>query len=141
MTDLITLAKQYHAYENVDKSDFQQRARILQSLWREEKGYPIGKQHDRPYGARLGMPWAKETLSNFMTETAKQAVRNEVLDPIRSKGKLYGKPRIYDNLLSSQPLCFNLFASLQQDLTLATTTVQSMGFKACGGPWRVSRLK
>ena len=87
------------------------------------------------------MPWAKETLSNFMTETAKQAVRNEVLDPIRSKGKLYGKPRIYDNLLSSQPLCFNLFASLQQDLTLATTTVQSMGFKACGGPWRVSRLK
>lgn len=29
-------------------------------------------------------------------------------------------PRIFNNLLSSQPLCFNLFGELQQDLELAT---------------------
>jgi hypothetical protein len=128
MTDLTTLAKQYHAEEKIDQSDFQRKARILQSMWREEQDYPIGKKEDRLYGARLEMPWAQESLSNFMTNTAKEAVRNEVLDSAKSKGKLYGKPRIFDNLLSSQPLCFNLFAELQADLDLATSVVQSMGF-------------
>ena len=128
VVSIIALAKQFHAYEKVDKSDFQRQARILQSIWREEQGYPIGSKDERLYGARLEMPWARYTLSNFMTETAKNAVRNEVLDPMKSKGKLYGKPRIFDNLLSSQPLCFNLFADLQQNLELATETVQSMGF-------------
>ena len=37
-------------------------------------------------------------------------VRNEACDPARSRDKLYSKPRIFNDLLSSQPLCFNLFA-------------------------------
>lgn len=32
--DLTTLAKELHALESVDKSDFQRHARILQALWR-----------------------------------------------------------------------------------------------------------
>ena len=39
------IAKQYHAYEKVDKSDFQRKARILQSMWREEQNYPIRKRN------------------------------------------------------------------------------------------------
>ena len=31
-----------------------------------------------------------------------------------------GEPRIWNNLLSSQPLCFNLFGELYYDLDLAT---------------------
>ena len=38
----------------------------------------------------------------------------------KSAGKLYGQPRIFNDLLSSQPLCFNLFAELAEDLALAT---------------------
>jgi hypothetical protein len=126
MKELAQLAERYDAFEQVDHSDFQRRARILQSMWREEKGYPVGKHDDRVYGARLEMPWAEDTLANFMSETAKEAVRNEVLDPDKSKGKLYGKPRIFNNLLSSQPLCFNLFAELQQDTGLATEILRSL---------------
>ena len=58
----------------------------------------------------MEMPWAQETLANFMTEHVHRVVRQEVLDPRRSKGKLFAKPRIFNDLLSSQPLCFNLFA-------------------------------
>jgi len=66
------------------------------------------------------MPWAEETLANYLSDTVRQVVRCEVLDPEKSRGKLYARPRIFNDLLSSQPLCFNLFGELQQDLTLAT---------------------
>lgn len=65
------------------------------------------------------MPFAQDTLANFMTDTVRDVVRTEVLDPARSEGKLYRAPRIFEDLLSSQPLCFNLFAELQRDLWLA----------------------
>ncbi len=70
------------------------------------------------------MPYAKETLANYMTETIRSVVRAEVLDPVKSAGKMYREPRIFEDLLSSQPLCFNLFGELQRDLDLAS---RSMG--------------
>ncbi len=125
--DLLALAREYDSFESVDASAFQRKARILQSMWREERGYPVGVRKEKRYGARLAMPWARESLANYMTDIAKDAVRREVLDPVRSKAKLYGKPRIFENLLSSQPLCFNLFAELQADLAAASAFVRVMG--------------
>lgn len=119
MFNLDQLAHIYFAYEKVDISPFQRKARLLQSFWRAEKGYDCGLFRGRPLGNLLPMPWARESLSNYLTDTIKDVVRQEVLAASNS-GKLYGKPRIFNNLLSSQPLCFNLFAELQQDLDLAT---------------------
>lgn len=65
------------------------------------------------------MPFARDALANFLTENVREVVRAEVLDPVRSEGKLYRAPRIFEDLLSSQPLCFNLFAELQRDVVLA----------------------
>ena len=120
MKQLDKLAKRLDVLEKNDKNQFQRRARILQSLWREKHGYPIGEHRGRPLGSTLAMPWAKDSLANFLDDTIRDVVRREVLDKEKSKGKLYGKPRIFSNLLSSQPLAFNLFAHLQQDLPLAT---------------------
>ncbi len=124
MKTLNELAKEYQVLEKVDKSEFQRKARLLQSIWREEQGYPVGvhkhKGESRHLGSRLSMPWADETLANYLTDTIREVARAEVLDKKKSKGKLYGKPRIFNDLLSSQPLCFNLFGELQQDLPLAT---------------------
>jgi hypothetical protein len=72
------------------------------------------------------MPFAKGELANYLTDTIRKVVRYEVLDPNRSKGKLYGRPRIFNDLLSSQPLCFNLFGELQQDLALATRALNRL---------------
>ena len=127
--DIRTLAQRLHALEAIDKSDFQRRARILQSLWRGEQGIlsgehhwrtPDGKRNARPLGSRLPMPWARETLANFLTDPIREIVRTEVFDPKTSAGKLYGKPRIFNDLLSSQPLCFNLFGELARNLQLAS---------------------
>ncbi len=121
------LLRRYHAWErNTDKIDFQWRARLLQSLWREEEGLDAGEYRGKIRGARLVMPEAKESLSNYLTPRIREVVRREVEDPIRAQGKLYGRPRIYDNLLSSQPLCFNLFGELTLDLELATKALREM---------------
>lgn len=116
------LAQEYHAMVPGD-SLFQRRARVLQSLWRAEQGYEAGTHRGRPLGSRLPMPWAEESLANYLTDTIQAVVRHEVTPEAQG---LYGYPRIYDNLLSSQPLCFNLFAELQQDLTLATAVLRDL---------------
>ena len=100
-------------------SAFQRRCRLRQGLWRESQGFPAGVHRGAPLGSRLLMPRAKERLENYLSDSIREVVRREVVDGPRA-GRLFGEPRIYDNLLSSQPLCFNLFAELQQDLALAT---------------------
>lgn len=72
------------------------------------------------------MPEAQQTLANYLTEEIREVVRREVLDPEGSRGKVYGRPRIFNHLLSSQPLCFNLFAELRRDLPLASRTFAQM---------------
>jgi hypothetical protein len=120
------LAKRYHALESVDARSFQPRARLLQAIWREEQGYDSTTYRGKIRGARLPMPWAKDTLANYLTDTIRDVVRAEVLDPDTAAGKLYGQPRIFNNLLSSQPLCFNLFGELQQDLELASKVFRTL---------------
>ena len=80
------------------------------------------------------MPWAEKTLNNYLSDTIRNVVKKEILNS-KDSGKLYGKPRIYNNLLSSQPLCFNLFAELKEDLTLATKVFRQL----C--PQRVNTVK
>jgi hypothetical protein len=109
----------HHVLVSGDNS-FQRRARLLQALWREDEGLPIGEQRGRPLGSRLLMPRAEERLENYLTETIRACVRKEVVGADPMLGQLYARPRIFDNLLSSQPLCFNLFGELQADLRLAS---------------------
>lgn len=126
MSNLKKLLRHYHALESGDHRWFQPRARLLQSIWREEQGYEAFKQNGKTYGAWLPMPWAKETLANYLTETIREVVREEVIEAKPGRGRLFGEPRIYNNLLSSQPLCFNLFGELQRDLDLATSVVRDL---------------
>lgn len=110
---------------------FQRRARLLQAIWREERGYPIGRytppgRDERTMGSLLEKHWAKESLANFLTPAIREIVYSEVLGTDRDPSKVYGEPRIFYNLLSSQPLCFNLMAELQPDLRLATEVFRDL---------------
>lgn len=102
---------------------WQRKARLLQARWREREALAVGLHRGRPLGSRLAMPFAKAGLASFMTATTREVVRAEVFDPRKSAGKVYEEPRLYDNLLTSQALCFNLFAELQRDLGLAARAV------------------
>lgn len=130
MMTLDQLAKQLHAFETVDGSDFRRRARVLQSTWREEKGYPLGEHNakgkTRSLGSRLPMPQARDSRLNYLTKTIGDLVHEEVLGPNRDPAKVYKQPRIFDDLLSSQPLAFNLFGELHKDLALCGRLIAAM---------------
>jgi hypothetical protein len=102
---------------NVDYSadtEFSAYARLLQSKWRDKNGFPELK-----LGNFLEIEFAKANKANFLTDKIKQLVMQEVANA-KKTGGLIGEPRIWNNLLSSQPLCFNLFGELHFDLHLAT---------------------
>ncbi len=101
-------------------NEFQKRARLLQGLWRESKGLPIGNNYGEPMGSLLSMPEAKDDLSNYLSDGIREVVDREVLHPTPGVCKLFARPRIFNDLLSSQPLTFNLFGELKRDLDLAS---------------------
>jgi len=119
------LLRNHHAFVKSDNS-FQRTVRLRQAFWREKRGYPIGLHRGVPLGTRLLMPGAEEHLWNYLTDGIRDVVRAEVLDPRRSEGKLFARPRIFDDLLSSQPLCFNLFGELTRDLALASRVMHRL---------------
>ena len=73
----------------------------------------------------MQLPEAEERLSNYLTDTIREVVRDE-LGRAREDGKLFSAPRIYDDLLSSQLLCFNLFGELKADLGAATAAARHL---------------
>ena len=103
---------------------WQRRARLMQSLWRERAGLSPGDHNGRPLGSRLtaadGEP---PMLANFLSEPARRQVLAAVDDAPRT-GALLARPRLWVDLLSSQPLCFNLFGPLAEDLDLATAALR-----------------
>lgn len=109
----VDLLKKYDAYYMKD-NPFQSRTRLLQSIWREQKNYPKGR-----LGNYLERKFAIETASNFLTERIREIVRKEV-ENCKKEDKKIQEPRIWDNLLSSQPMVFNLFGELSLDLDLCT---------------------
>ena len=134
MSPLEEIAKRYNAYEITDRSEFCRKARVLQSMWRSEQGYPVGKYRGRTLGSRLDMPRAQDELHNYLTHNIRQVVRDEVLDKKKSKGKMYARPRIFDDLLSSQPLCFNIEISLRLSGDSKDSLSRTKGLPSCSKP-------
>jgi hypothetical protein len=75
------------------------------------------------------MPAAEEQLWNFLTPAIGEFVRSEFRSNLSRAGrkrKLYGYPRIFEDLLSSQPLAFNLFGELALNLDRATQVARHL---------------
>ena len=110
-----------HKVNEPSDSRFMAAARLLQALWREEKALPIGV-HRNPHGKRrkLGSRLDDESGKqgrNFLTpEIARLAFRESVY---REIGAMIDQERLWTNMLSSQPLCFNLFGGLKLDVDKA----------------------
>ena len=111
--------EKYHAYYPQD-SQFARYGRLLQSKWREEKGYPIGKsERGSVLGNYIDAEFAENEKVNFLTENIRNLVVEELKKAKETKA-LIREDRMWENLLSSQPLCFNLFGELRFNPELAT---------------------
>ncbi len=102
---------------------FKRRARHQQARWRERNGLPIGHQPTaggdgaRPLGSRLELKYARATGANFITDNARRAARDRLAAPERHQ--TLTPARLWADLLSSMPMCFNLLGDLHTDLALA----------------------
>lgn len=104
-------------------------ARLRQAQWREVHGYPIGAE---PYaggdgstlvGSRIALDFARTTGSNFLAPNILAAVRARLANP--EPGQTLKEERLWADLLSSMPLCFNLFGQLHADADLAASAVRA----------------
>lgn len=122
------ILKKHKVYRQSD-TRFQACARLLQALWREQQNLPITSHLDKRTKKRrlLGsLISAKSALQgiNFITPTIAHLAKRELV--YREEGALYDEDRLWTNLLSSQPLCFNLFGGLKLNLELATAFFQAL---------------
>lgn len=101
-------------------TDFSAYARLLQSKWRTKRNYPFQK-----LGNFLELDFAKETKANYLTDNIKGLV-TEAIKSAKVDGALIGQPRIWNNLLSSQPLCFNLFGEMVYNKDLASALFRTL---------------
>jgi hypothetical protein len=104
---------------------FASNARLLQSKWRVMHNYPINKVKKSNFGNFIETEFAYKEKVNFLTPNIRRLVTDKIPE-IRRNGGMIGEPRIWNNLLSSQPLCFNLFGELCFDLPLATKYFQKL---------------
>lgn len=103
------------------ESGFRQRMRFHQSWWRafvlaeEPGGHPVRR------GETIGNTLAsgKESGRNFLTASGREAVQQTILERRVGGSGLLEEERLFNNLLSSQPLCFNFFGELKLDTDFA----------------------
>lgn len=120
------LLAEHHAFVRAD-NPFQRRARLLQALWRETQGLPIGERTPgHSLGSRLPQAFARDRGANLITEVARVAARREVAAKKAGSGQKIDEDRLWGNLLSSQTLAFNLFADLAADLGLASRVLRRL---------------
>ena len=127
-----------HCWERADvvpgrpqMTAFRRRLRYHQAMWREANGHPIGSQpivpkDDKPsrlLGSRIPFEYARATAANFLTGAAQDAVEARLA--AKEPHQMLDARRLWADLLSSMPMCFNLFGELAADLALAERAVHA----------------
>ncbi|RLD02901.1 MAG: hypothetical protein DRI65_13975 [Chloroflexota bacterium] len=109
------------------ESGFIKRMRFHQAWWRafvlgEEQGkWPNSKDLEKRIGSTI--PEGQESGKNFLTENTLAAVQKTQLERKETEFGMMEPDRLFNNLLSSQPLCFNFFGELKLDLDLAAAVM------------------
>jgi hypothetical protein len=114
---------------------------LRQAQWRDARGYPIGSEpygggsDATPVGSRFELTFARATGANFTTAGALSAARTRIATPERYQ--MLDENRLWADLLSSMPLCFNLFGDLAGDSDAAKRAVLAWWSDAPAGEMRV----
>jgi len=110
------------------ESGFIKKMRFHQSWWRvfvlsEEQGqWPKSKDPEKRIGSTILN--GQDSGKNFLTKNALAAVHQTQQERKEKEFGMMEPDRLFNNLLSSQPLCFNFFGELKTDLELAADVIQ-----------------
>lgn len=129
-------AREAHCWFAVDRvprdpamTAWKRSARWKQAQWRATRGLPIGAHpygggaDSTPVGSRLALAFARESGANFISRTVLDAVRGRLAEP--EPHQTLSEDRLWADLLSSMPLCFNLFGGLAGDRVAARRAVNA----------------
>ncbi|OGU76606.1 MAG: hypothetical protein A2V93_00660 [Ignavibacteria bacterium RBG_16_34_14] len=115
MTDLLK-----HIGSLINERDFKKRMRLHQGWWRAfVLGENEGKHPLRDKNICNTLLNGKQTKNNFLSNSVKNVVKEILEKRIDGYAGMVDEKRLYNNLLSSQPLCFNFFSPLYVDKKLA----------------------
>jgi hypothetical protein len=122
-----SLLRRHHCAEPID-TRFRAAARLRQSLWREQHGYPCGRYtppdgRSRRLGSMVSARVGRRGV-NLIDPTLIPLVQYEIA--YREIGAVIHTERLWTNLLTSQALAFNLFGPLKQHLALATAVMRRL---------------
>ena len=134
-----------HAWFDVDRvpgdaatTAWKRNARWAQSQWRAQHGWPMGTAPYAgnppavPVGSRLALDFARDTGSNFLTARTLAAVEHRLSHP--EMHQLLDAERLYADLLSSMPLCFNLLGECWRNPPTAMAAVRAWWPRLAAGP-------
>ncbi len=119
--------RRHRVFEATD-SRFRAAARFHQALFRQKQGWRPG-QIESGQGAKRSVgslikPSDAAAGANFLTREIAALARREIA--YREDMAMVDQVRLWQNMLSSHPLVFNLFGPLKLDLTLATKVAQRL---------------
>jgi hypothetical protein len=108
------------------ESTQKKRARIHQGWWRmnvlnEPPGRHPKKDDENVCNTILN---GEQTKKNFLTENSSKAVCQTLQERKMDGAGLMEQDRLYNNLLSSQPLCFNFFGELMVNTIFGLKVLQ-----------------
>jgi hypothetical protein len=131
--------KEFKCLEKIDSvpkdsemTAFKRTARLHQAKWRVSRIYPVGTQPyipnpDKPsrhLGSRIESEFAMSKGVNFLTDSIRDAIKHRISNP--EKGQMLRVDRLYCDLLSSMPMCFNLFGEFYDNPKLATRAITTI---------------
>lgn len=123
-----------------DVTAFKQQARLHQAMWREQRGYPVGSQPMKPkadgssrrVGSRIDLDFAMANRVNLLSDAALVATLDRLATP--QPHQTLNPQRLWADLLSSMPMCFNLFGPLATDPRLAEEVLSGWFSDVIGSP-------
>ncbi len=112
------------------ESGFKKRMRFHQGWWRafvlgENEGqHPLDIQKTVCNTILDG----EQSKKNFLTDKTTQVVEQILQNRCGGSSGIIEEDRLFNNLLSSQPLCFNFFSELKSDKVFALDVMNNLGF-------------
>lgn len=107
---------------------FKRRMRIHQGWWRAFvlNQEPGPHPNDSSKSVCNTINDGETTQNNFLSRNIVKVVKASLKDHPEQKSGIIEEDRLFNNLLSSQPLCFNFFGELEFDKELALNTMRNM---------------